>query len=339
MPQRSITNGNPLLAVSTIANASEIHVSPEPSLNKEMTPVQMAIPPQRPNQPTRPVQHALEHALSITLATTDDDLIARTLEAACDLTGAPAACAVEPDGRQYTYGEQCLAGRLLGASVACGLGSVRPGSQTRVFTTVGLPSALTAGFGGTLIVVASPAQDAFDTEAASLLALVVAHAQAGRDRLRELAVLARRANSDPLTGLRHYRPFEERLAASVPNRTAIITIDIDDFKRINDEQGHQAGDNALVALVAALRGALRGDDHIYRIGGDEFAVVIDVNGATEASIITRRLLEAARLVGHTISVGAAMRMPDETGRETLRRADSALYQAKRDGRDTARIAA
>ncbi len=314
--------------------------TPEPrTLPEEMTIVQQAIPPQSQSQTTRPIQHALEHALSITLATTETDLVARTLEAACDLTGARVACAIEPTGHQYTYGEACLAGRLLGAAVHSGLCSIRPGGETRAFMTVGLPSALTAGFGSTLIVVASPSPDAFDAEAASLLALVVAHAQAGRDRLRELALLARRANSDPLTGLRHYRPFEERLAESVPDRTAVITIDIDDFKRINDEQGHQAGDNALVALVAALRGALRGDDHIYRIGGDEFAVVIDVNGPAEASIISDRLLEAARLVGHPVSVGAAMRTPGETGRETLRRADNALYQAKRGGRDTARVAA
>ena len=68
-----------------------------------------------------------------------------------------------------------------------------------------------------------------------------------------------------------------------------------------------------MALVDALRSALRGDDHIYRIGGDEFAVVIDVGGSAEVATIARRLLEAARLVGHTVSVGAALRMPGETG--------------------------
>ncbi len=168
---------------------------------------------------------------------------------------------------------------------------------------------------------------------------MIAHAQAGHERLREHAVLARRANSDPLTGLRHYRPFEERLANSEPNRTAVLAIDIDEFKQINDERGHQAGDDALVALVAALRSALRGDDHIYRIGGDEFAVVIDVNGRAEVDVISDRLLRAARRVGFPVSVGAAMRLSDETGRETLFRADRALYEAKRAGRNTARLAA
>jgi diguanylate cyclase (GGDEF)-like protein len=154
-----------------------------------------------------------------------------------------------------------------------------------------------------------------------------------------VALLSRRANSDPLTGLRHYRPFEERLAASSPGRTAVIAVDVDDFKKINDEFGHQAGDHALVSLVDALRAELRDDDQLFRIGGDEFAVIVDVNAAGEVSLIARRLLEAARRVGHPVSVGAALRTPGETGRETLLRADKALYQAKRAGRDRARLSA
>jgi len=211
--------------------------------------------------------------------------------------------------------------------------------MTSDFAAIGLPSALTAGLAGAIVVVAATTPDSLDAEAGAVLALLVAHANAGLDRLRELHLLAHRADSDPLTGLRHYRPFEERLAASEPNRTAVIAVDVDEFKRINDEYGHQAGDHALLAVVEALRGALRGDDHIYRIGGDEFAVVIDVGGTAEVRNITGRLLAAARAVGHTVSVGAAVQLPGETGRETLLRADKALYQAKREGRNTARHAA
>ena len=265
--------------------------------------------------------------------------MARALAAACELTGAEIACAIEPTGQSHTYGDPELAGRLLRAAVNSTVSFRLEASCTNELADAGFPVALTAGLGGTLIVVASQTPDFFGPQEIPLLALVVAHAQAGRERLRELALLSRRANSDPLTGLRHYRPFEERLAASVPDRTAVIALDVDDFKRINDEYGHQAGDNALVALVAALRGALRGDDHIYRIGGDEFAVVIDVNGPPELTVITRRLLDAARRVGHPVSVGAALRQADETGRETLLRADKALYQAKRAGRNTAHLAA
>jgi diguanylate cyclase (GGDEF)-like protein len=288
---------------------------------------------------SRLVNHTLQQALSITTASTEDEVFARTLSAACDITAATVAVAVSSDRPLYVHGDARV-GRRLAAAVSdarCCAG--RPGGITSDFASIGLESALVAKLNGTKLIIAAGPSDAFGPDAASAVALLVAHAQAGLEHIRELELLARLANSDPLTGLRHYRPFEERLAASKPDRTAVIAVDVDEFKRINDEHGHQAGDDALVALVGALRGALRGDDHIYRIGGDEFAVVIDVSGTVEITNIIRRLLEAARAVGHTVSVGAAMQLPGETGRETLLRADKALYQAKRAGRNTARIAA
>jgi diguanylate cyclase (GGDEF)-like protein len=272
-------------------------------------------------------------------ATTEREIFDHTLTAVCEITPADVGVVLQPDGGRYLHGDPALARTLADAAARsrCCLG--RPGGMTSDFAAIGLPSALTAGLAGAIVVVATATPDSLDAEAGAVLALLVAHANAGLDRLRELHLLAHRADSDPLTGLRHYRPFEERLAASEPNRTAVIAVDVDEFKRINDEYGHQAGDHALLAVVEALRGALRGDDHIYRIGGDEFAVVIDVGGTAEVRNITGRLLAAARAVGHTVSVGAAVQLPGETGRETLLRADKALYQAKREGRNTARHAA
>jgi diguanylate cyclase (GGDEF)-like protein len=282
---------------------------------------------------------ALEQALAINTATSDDELLARTVEAAGRLTGATVACAVDRRGAVATWGDAELAARL-STAVPRSPRLYGPRATGAAYPDLGLLDALAAGLAGShVVVVASTEPDRFGPEARRLLALVVAHATAGRERLRELAALAHLAESDPLTGLRHYRPFEERLASSQPERTAVIAIDIDNFKLINDVHGHQAGDDALVALVAALRRALRGDDHIYRIGGDEFAVVIDVTAPAEVSAISRRLLRAARGAGYPISVGAALRAPEETGRETLLRADRALYQAKRAGRNTARLAA
>jgi diguanylate cyclase (GGDEF)-like protein len=309
-------------------------------LHEETHPVQQmkSTPPTGRDDP-RPVRLALEKALSITTAGDEDELISRTLTAACEMTGADVAVALQPTGERYLHGDPDLAGRLAAAAVLSRACVVRPGGTTSDFTLLGLPAAVVMGLNGAVVIVAATTPDSLGAESGSVLALLIAHAQAGLQRLAEVAMLAQRANSDPLTGLRHYRPFEERLASSEPGRTAVIAVDVDEFKRINDEYGHQAGDHALVALVDALRSALRGDDHIYRIGGDEFAVVIDVGGSAEVATIARRLLEAARLVGHTVSVGAALRMPGETGRETLLRADKALYQAKRAGRNTARLAA
>lgn len=282
-------------------------------------------------------RRALEHTLTIMTATSVPQLISRTLAAAVEVTGGDVACAVAPDGIRWLHGDPVLATRLADAAMASA--GIRPGSVTDAFADCGLCSAITVAFGDTLMVVGAMPPDQFGPEAGSLLALIVAHAQTGRDRLGELARLARRADSDPLTGLRHHRPFEERLGASEPGRTAVLAVDVDEFKRINDEYGHKAGDVALISLADALRAVLRGDDDLYRIGGDEFAVVIEVNGPAEVVNIARRLLEAARRAGHTISVGAAVQLPGESGRETLHRADKALYQAKRCGRDTARIAA
>jgi diguanylate cyclase (GGDEF)-like protein len=283
-----------------------------------------------PEQGRDAIQLVLEHTLSIMTAVTDGQLLARTLAAACEVSGASIGFAVAVDGTIHTPGDPALGEQL------AQLGVSDPDDYPDALARLGLLSVITTPFGEATIIVASAGY--LSPHAASLLALVVAHAMAGRDRLRELDLLSHRADCDPLTGLRHSRPFDQRLAVSSPGRTAVIAVDVDDFKRINDEYGHQAGDHALLSLVEALRGALRGDDQLYRIGGDEFAVVIDVNGPGEVVAIARRLLEAARDIGQTVSVGAAVHMLGESGRDTLCRADKALYQAKRAGRDTARLA-
>ncbi len=84
--------------------------------------------------------------------------------------------------------------------------------------------------------------------------------------------------------------------------------------------------------------ALRTQDELFRIGGDEFAAIVEVQRSDEALGVADRLIIAARAVGHTISVGVAIRRNGELSEETLRRADIALYLAKREGRDGVRLA-
>lgn len=176
-------------------------------------------------------------------------------------------------------------------------------------------------------------------QTASLLSLLATHAWTSLDRLRTLRMLRERASSDPLTGLRHHGPFGERLSSSVPGSTAVLAIDVDRFKDVNDTYGHLVGDQVLVQVAEALSAALRGGvDNLYRIGGDEFAVVIEVQRVEEAVGIAERLVAAARAIGRTISIGVAVRCDDESAQDTLRRADEALYVAKRGGRDTVRLA-
>lgn len=310
-------------------------------------------------EPSASVRQALEQSLSIMTATTEFDLLARTLAAAAAVTGADVAAAVpfkaeskaEQKGRPAPrlpagnpaiprQGEPRLASRLARAAAQrLAGGDLGPAGPTPAFSGIGLPSAVTALFGESLIVIASREADRLGPDAALLLELVLDQARAGRERLRELAQLARRAECDPLTGLRHQRPFEDRLRASQPGRTAVLALDVDRFKWINDQFGHEAGDAALVNLASALQRALPSSGDLYRIGGDEFAVVIDAADETKIAEVAERLLAAARAAGHPISIGAAVRQPDETGRQTLHRADRALYRAKQAGRDTARLAA
>jgi diguanylate cyclase (GGDEF)-like protein len=283
-----------------------------------------------PDHP-RTAATALRHALAIMSARSQDELIDRALAAATHLTGATMAAIFTAGGAVRTHGDDEDTSRL----AAVDAGSLRADHTSGLD---GLGPAVVAEFGEHLVVVAAGEGRSLRLGATAVLELLLAQTREARDRLCELEQLTHRANRDPLTGLHHHRPFEQRLTESRPGRTAIITLDVDRFKKINDEYGHEAGDHALVTLVDAMRGALRDEDQLYRIGGDEFAVVVDVNGPAEAVAIARRLLAAARRVGQTVSAGAAMHVHGETARQALVRADRALYDAKRAGRDTIRLA-
>ncbi|MGW0213077.1 diguanylate cyclase [Micromonospora chokoriensis] len=209
----------------------------------------------------------------------------------------------------------------------------RAGVRTLVAVPVGPPEV-----GGVLLVADERALRP-DPTTVSLMELLAGQAWTSVDRLRTLARLREQASSDPLTGLGHTGPFGQRIATATPGRTALLAIDVDGFKTVNDTYGHQAGDRVLVGLARALEGALRHGDELYRIGGDEFVAVIEVSRPEEAVRIAERLTEAARRVGRTISVGVALPRPGETPDRTLRRADQALYAVKRQGRDGVHLSA
>ncbi|MGI5524418.1 diguanylate cyclase [Micromonospora sp. CA-259024] len=209
----------------------------------------------------------------------------------------------------------------------------RAGVRTLVTVPLGPPDA-----GGVLLVADERALRP-DPTTVSLMELLAGQAWTSLDRLRTLSRLREQASSDPLTGLRHTGPFGQRIAAATPGRTALLAIDVDGFKTVNDTYGHQAGDRVLVGLARALEGALRHGDELYRIGGDEFVAVIEVSRPEEAVRIAERLTEAARRIGRTISVGVALPRPGESPDRTLRRADQALYAVKRQGRDGVHLSA
>ena len=158
--------------------------------------------------------------------------------------------------------------------------------------------------------------------------------------------LAEIATTDALTGLRNRRSFDERLADEFESATrwrrplTVVLLDIDNFKRRNDEFGHAAGDTALREVAMLLRAAVRRSDITVRYGGEEFAILMPGADVAQAAILSQRLLANVREaqwdhIALTVSIGVAgMDMDnDESGLAMVARADKALYAAKSRGKD------
>ena len=164
------------------------------------------------------------------------------------------------------------------------------------------------------------------------------------DRL--VARLVAEARADTLTGLLNRRGFEERLAAEVARaareRTslAIVTLDLDHFKRVNDEQGHEAGDRALAMVGAVIADHVRGADLAARWGGEEFVVVLPGADAPAARAFAERVRAAVATsgTGLTASAGVAVSEIPPDPQQLLAAADAAMYVAKRAGRDRTVVA-
>ena len=125
-------------------------------------------------------------------------------------------------------------------------------------------------------------------------------------------------------------------------RVGILFVDLDDFKPINDTFGHATGDEVLVEMARRIRTAVRGEDLVARIGGDEFVIaLLAVRGLSDAERVGDTLRDtlaqpiqvAGSTVKVTVSVGVAMAQAGEAVNAVLQRADRALYRAKRLGRN------
>lgn len=153
---------------------------------------------------------------------------------------------------------------------------------------------------------------------------------------------------DPLTGVGNRGALDSSLEREVQlahrqeTPLSLLTIDIDHFKRINDEHGHPVGDCVLQSVAAALTNAVRASDLVYRYGGEEFVVLLTNTAAKDAQMVAERIREAVaesdyECEGHaiqsTISIGVAALKPRETGESLFERADDALYEAKHSGRN------
>lgn len=166
-----------------------------------------------------------------------------------------------------------------------------------------------------------------------------------RDELEEAnSKLSSLALTDALTGLWNRRAFDARLETSIMSAhrskqpLTLMLIDVDHFKRVNDEHGHSYGDCVLRDVVTVLNRAKRGEDIACRFGGEEFAVLLPSTDIHAARHLANRTLEAMHLfpwekMPITVSIGLAMCTNNCLSDELVDNADAALYRAKREGRD------
>lgn len=163
------------------------------------------------------------------------------------------------------------------------------------------------------------------------------------ERQELLAQVEALARTDALTGLPNRRAWDEEVEREIARARrsghplTLAMVDLDHFKRFNDAHGHAAGDDMLAEVAVSWRGALRTNDVLARYGGEEFAVLLPGCEADEAIRLLDRLRDATPR-GETCSVGVATFRLDDTAASLGGRADDALYEAKRSGRDRLAVA-
>lgn len=272
---------------------------------------------------------------------------------------------LEPDGRtlvvRASHGDGAPA---LGTSVALGsgvagrcaqlaqavlVGEVAPGAATpgppaRARSEVAVPLLVEGRLAGVLAA-GSPQARAFSREHGRTLAMLAQQAALvlGASQLRD--ELHRAAITDALTGLFNRRHFMRELTDHLRRvhryrgRLALVVLDLDGFKPLNDRQGHPAGDRALQALAEVMRRSLRDTDVLARLGGDEFAALLleaDAPMALQVVERLRRSVQDAPLDGARVTVSGGLALFPEHALEAealLAFADKAMYEAKRRGRN------
>jgi diguanylate cyclase (GGDEF)-like protein/PAS domain S-box-containing protein len=173
-----------------------------------------------------------------------------------------------------------------------------------------------------------------------------------RDLKSQMNALEQQSLTDTLTGLGNRRLLERRVEACLSEwqryKTpfGVLMVDIDLFKDVNDRHGHSVGDEVLAMVARTLAFGSRGIDAAFRYGGEEFVVLVShatPDGLMRAAERLRILVETSHLtvegqsLAVTVSIGAALAAPSDSADTLLQRADSALYEAKNDGRNCVRM--
>lgn len=179
-------------------------------------------------------------------------------------------------------------------------------------------------------------------------AFAYAFATMTRVQRRELLKLA---SKDPLTGAGNRRALTAKLDEIIAKRnrseepSSMLMLDLDHFKKVNDEFGHAMGDQILMRVTEIINMRIRVTDSVYRIGGEEFVVLVegtDLERAHRLAEQLRTIVDANDLLPSgkvTVSLGVAEHLPGESALDWCHRADDALYRAKHSGRNMIRLAA
>ena len=158
---------------------------------------------------------------------------------------------------------------------------------------------------------------------------------------------------DPLTGAGNRIAMDQTLQREIDlsrrhlQPLSVLMLDIDHFKQVNDTHGHSTGDDVLKAVAASIKNQLRNVDMVFRYGGEEFLILLSNTTREAAAMVGERLrlavqsqeyLADSHMIVLTVSLGCSTLLPGESAESLLRRADSALYVAKREGRNRLKMA-
>jgi diguanylate cyclase (GGDEF)-like protein len=297
-----------------------------------------------------------------------DEVLTRTLEAAGALPGADAAMIAlgNHDGKPFvaTVGlsqeearSQAIGGTPEGRparSIAIRyryVGEAELGDVGAIHAGLAVPLHGELAQLGWLTVFTRSGSREFDDDDLIELETLAHRAGPAIENARRFREARQQADLDSLTNLHNRRYFHEVLARECARahrygrRLALLILDLDDFKAINDRIGHLAGDHALAEAADRLRGVVRSADIPCRVGGDEFAVVLPESSLEDAELLFRRILEAVsgRPIGEAgklmVSAGIAELRGGDDAASFFERADEALYRAKGAGKGTVVTAA
>lgn len=316
-----------------------------------------------PSEPgTGPLRHLAGLAASLVAVSDPDATATAVVRAGCELTGLDSGVVVLDDD-QHLVPEMVGAHGPLGAALA----ALPRADVDRLVTVLApLTSCYSSGestgrtmIGGTtlrsagacavvalplvargrrtgLVLLAGTTPVSLGAEVIEPAELLATLAGSCLEVASHLDDLESRVRLDALTGLENHARFHEHLRElSDEPDLAVIMLDVDGFKQVNDTHGHLVGDELLRGIAEAMAGSTRSETLLYRVGGDEIAAVVSGPGCDHAVVLADRLRTVAAPLlepyGAGISAGVAIRHPGEAAIDTLARADASLYRAKRDG--------